>query len=178
MPDTSPYVALSRLVPPRTSAKRALLSLSRSIEARALASAPDAELWVSLQHARFHSGRTRRLHEALAAAGVTVRVYGVGVRDGRLGPPTLRCHDVSEFSPLASEWDVLLVTPDAGLGLVAQEVDPSAVGPLVQGPAVADLDRRFDWVVSEDRADVVYAAASLPGDSFVLGRDFGVPRRA
>lgn len=173
MPDASPYTSLSRHQPARTSAKRALFALSRSIEARALASAPHASLWVSLQHVRFHSGRTRRLHEELARAGVAVHVYGVGVRDGRPGPSLLVGHDISEFGVLAQEWDVLLVTRDGGLGLAARQVDPFVVG-ADQG----DMDRRFEWVLSEDRADVVYAAASLPGESFVLGRDFGVPRPA
>ncbi|WP_300540227.1 hypothetical protein [uncultured Nocardioides sp.] len=84
----------------------------------------------------------------------------------------LRGHDISEFGQLAQEWDVLLVTPDGALGLAARQVDPVPVG------AADDLERRFEWVLSEDRADVVYAAASLPGDDFVLGRDFGVPRPA
>ncbi|WP_370039706.1 DICT sensory domain-containing protein [Nocardioides sp.] len=172
MPDASPFVSLSRHQEPRTSTKRALLSLSRSIEARALASAPQAQLWVSLQHVRFHTGLTRRLHEDMARAGVEVHVYGVGVRDGRPGPVLLRGHDISEFGQLAQEWDVLLVTPDGALGLAARQVDPVPVG------AADDLERRFEWVLSEDRADVVYAAASLPGEDFVLGRDFGVPRPA
>lgn len=172
MPDASPFVSLSRHQEPRTSTKRALLSLSRSIEARALASAPQAQLWVSLQHVRFHVGRTRRLHEDMARAGVEVHVYGVGVRDGRPGPVLLRGHDISEFGLLSHEWDVLLVTPQRALGLAARQVDP------VTAEAGDDLERRFEWVLSEDRADVVYAAASLPGDDFVLGRDFGVPRPA
>lgn len=173
MPDASPYASLSRHAEPRTSAKRALLALSRTIEARALAAAPDADLWVSLQHVRFHAGRTRRLHEELARGGVRVRVYGIGVRDGRPAPPAMSFHDISEFGPLAQEWDVLLVTPDSGLGLTARQADPVPLD--AHGD---DLERRFEWVLSEDRADVAYAAASLPGGSFVLGRDFSARRPA
>ena len=176
MPDASPYASLSRHQRPRTSDKRALLALSRSIEARALAGAPHADLWVSLQHVRFHSGRTRRLHVDLAAAGVRVHVYGVRVRDGRPAPEAMSCHDISEFGPLAQEWDVLLVTPDLGLGLAARQVEPLLPGQ--EGEGADDMARRFDWVLSEDRADVAYAAASLPGESFVLGRDFGARRPA
>lgn len=168
MPDASPYASLSRHQQPRTSDKRALLALSRTIEARALAGAPHADLWVSLQHVRFHAGRTRRLHEELARVGVRVHVYGVRVRDGRPAPATMSFHDISEFGPLAQEWDVLLVTPDAGLGLTARQVVPS----LPTESAGPDLDRRFEWVLSEDRADVAYAAAALPGETFVMGRDF------
>lgn len=173
MPDASPYASLSRHQPSRTSDKRALLALSRSIEARALAGAPHADLWVSLQHVRFHTGRTRRLHEELARVGVRVHVYGVRVRDGRPAPDSMTFHDISEFGPLAQEWDVLLVTPDAGLGLTARQVVPTL--PTEDGP---DLERRFEWVLSEDRADVAYAAASLPGGTFVLGRDFAARRPA
>ena len=173
MPDASPYASLSRHAEPRTSDKRALLALSRSIEARALAGAPHADLWVSLQHVRFHAGRTRRLHEDLARAGVRVHVYGVRVRDGRPAPPTMTFHDISEFGPLAQEWDVLLVTPDAALGLTARQVDP-----LPLDAHADDLERRFEWVLSEDRADVAYAAAALPGEPFVLGRDFSARRPA
>lgn len=173
MPDASPYASLSRHAEPRTSAKRALLALSRTIEARALAAAPHADLWVSLQHVRFHAGRTRRLHEELARAGVRVHVYGLGVRDGRPAPRTMSFHDISEFGPLAQEWDVLLVMPDTAIGLTARQVEPSFVG-----DGVDDLERRFDWVLSEDRADVAYAAAALPGGDFVLGRDFGARRPA
>jgi hypothetical protein len=173
VPDASPYASLSRHQAARTSDKRALLALSRSIEARALAGAPHADLWVSLQHVRFHAGRTRRLHVELARAGVRVHVYGVRVRDGRPVPDALSCHDISEFGPLAQEWDVLLVTPELGLGLAARQVEP-----LLPGHHSDDMTRRFDWVLSEDRADVAYAAAALPGETFVLGRDFGTRRPA
>ena len=127
MPDASPYASLSRHADPRTSDKRALLALSRSIEARALTAAPHADLWVSLQHVRFHTGRTRRLHEDLARAGVRVHVYGVRVRDGRPAPSTMTFHDISEFGLLAQEWDVLLVTPDIALGLTARILPSSPV---------------------------------------------------
>ncbi|WP_367276161.1 DICT sensory domain-containing protein [uncultured Nocardioides sp.] len=100
MPDASPFASLSRHQTPRASPKRALLSLSRSIEARALASAPQAQLWVSLQHVRFHAGLTRRLHEQMARAGVEVHVYGVGIRDGR----PVRCCCAGTTSPSSGSW--------------------------------------------------------------------------
>lgn len=173
MPDASPYASLSRHQPPRTSDKRALLALGRSIEARALTAAPHADLWVSLQHVRFHAGRTWCLHDELARAGVRVHVYGVRVRDGRPAPTAMSFHDISEFSPLAQEWDVLLVTPDAGIGFAARQLVPTLPTDTSQ-----DLERRFEWVLSEDRADVAYAAAALPGGDFVLGRDFTARRSA
>ena len=120
MPDPSPFLTLSRHEPPRVSPKHALVSLSRSIEARARSAGPSARLWVCLQHVRFHTGRTRLLHRHLADSGVVVHVYGVGVRDGVPGPALLRAHDVSEFGLLAAEWNVLLLTPDRGLGLSAR----------------------------------------------------------
>lgn len=167
MPDPSPFTSLSRHVPVRTSSKRRLLALSRSIEARALADGHAAELWICIQHARFHSGLTRQIHRDLTLKGVTVHVYGVGVRDGAPHDPGLHRHDVSEFGLLAQEWNVLLVTPDEGLGLAARQVEP-----LAPRTRQVDLETRFDWVISENRADVVYAAAALPTEPFVLGHDF------
>lgn len=170
MPDPSPFLTLSRHEPPRVSPKHALVSLSRSIEARARSAGPSARLWVCLQHVRFHTGRTRLLHRHLADSGVAVHVYGVGVRDGVPGPGLLRAHDVSEFGLLAAEWNVLLLTPNRGLGLSARE--------LPETRDLPDARRRFEWVVSEDADDVRYAVASLPDDPFVVGHDFGRPRGA
>ncbi len=168
MPDPSPFTSLVRHGPTQVSTKRALVSLSRSIEARALAAGSAAQLFVCLQHVQFHQGRTRALHHRLARAGVEVHVYGVDVRDGVAAPPELSAHNVSGFGLLAQEWNVLLVTPRSGLGLWARQVDP------VPGPTapVNDLDRRFEWLVSENRANVVYAAAALSAADFVVGGDF------
>jgi len=117
MPDPSPFETLSRHGRVRRSSKRHLLALSRSIEARALVAGEVGDLFVCLQRVEFHGGTTLRLHRGLANAGVRVRVYGVDVRQGLTRVPSVGLHDISARGVLAREWNVLLLTPELGLGL-------------------------------------------------------------
>lgn len=162
MPDLSPFETLSRQGCVSRSGKRHLLALSRSIEARALVAGAAGELFVCLQRVEFHGGATLRLHRGLANQGVEVRVYGVDVREGLNRASSVHLHNISAQGVLAREWNVLLVTPEFGLGLSARQVLPR------NGVAQNLADSEFDWVVSEDRDDVLYAARSLPTENFVL----------
>lgn len=173
MPDPSPFVSLARHTQPRISTKAALLSLSRSIEARAVASGPDVEMWVCLQHHQNYGGVTRRTYEELAARGVRIHLYGTDIRIHQptpLEPPSpwqenTSFHDISEFGALVHEWNVLLVADDAALALTARQCDPA---PPANEPTSSDKQRRFEWLISENRADIIYAAASLPPEPFVI----------
>ncbi|MCX6397635.1 MAG: hypothetical protein NTV23_14210 [Propionibacteriales bacterium] len=166
MPDPSPFISVARRATVSSTTKRHLMAISRSIEARALAAGPGARLWVCLQSVRFHGGRTLQLHHELAANGVRIDVYGVDVRQ-RLAPESpFGLHDVSARGPLALEWNVLLVTPEFGLGMTARQI-----GPELPHERTTDLDTRFDWAVSENRDDVQYAASALSGEDFVLADD-------
>lgn len=167
MPDVSPFASLARGTTVRRSTKRHLLALSRSIESRALAAEPAAHLWVCLQHVDFHSGRTLALHRELASHGVGVSVYGIDVRGGSATSTPFDLHDISPHGLLALEWNLLLVTQTYGLGLAARQV---ATGEDMR----VSSETTFDWVVSEDRADVQYAAESLPTDAYVVGPASGL----
>lgn len=153
----SPFAHLSTVSPVDVSPRRALIALSRSLEARAFAGSADSTVWVCLQHARFLTPTTRGLYEALAGRGATVHLYGEEVRSVTPFGPGVHLHDLSPRSPLAMEWNILLVSDRGSAALSAQERPPSAeLG-----------DRRFAWTTSEQPAEVLYAASSLPLQDFV-----------
>jgi len=165
MPDASPFTTLSRYAVTTVSPKSALVAVSRSIEARAMTARGETHLWVCLQDRAFNVRATRTVHDELAARGVTVHVYGCDVRADEPRPAGIHSHDISPHHLLAREWTVLLVSPDMALAMAAREVPTSA-------PQAADRDRRFEWLLSSDVADVRFAAATLPTDAFTPGTDY------
>jgi DICT domain-containing protein len=63
----------------------------------------------------------------------------------------VRGADLDPDDPVAGEWDVVVVSPHFAAALVARDLGD-------QGP---DLERRFDYAVTYDRALVVDVARDL-----------------
>ena len=94
---------------------------------------------------------SRHVHTDRAALPLVV-VFGEGVPEEP--EPGIRGVSVDADDPLATEWTVLVLGPDTAAGLIARE-QPAA------HPPADDGDRRFESVITFDRARVTAAARSL-----------------
>lgn len=132
----------------RTTTKRLLLPMSHHVEQRALAGDPCVVL-SAFQNARHFTSATVRRYESLSlcrsmvgaiAAGMPARPAS-GVRGG----------SIPSDHPLAGEWTVTVVGPHDAAALIARDC----------GDTGSDFNRRFEYVVTHDRATVIAAARSL-----------------
>ena len=137
----------------RTGRKQTLTGFSRHIESQAHDATDPPILLTALQHAKHFTGRTQRAYRELAARSSMVAVFGAnmpadfgsGVRGVALDPT----------DALALEWTVLALGPHMAAALIAREhVDDVE-------ETRRDEDRRFDFVITYDRAIVTAAACNL-----------------
>ncbi|MDO9378303.1 MAG: EAL domain-containing protein [Nocardioidaceae bacterium] len=147
----TPYELVRSLPTVRTAAAPMLRSMSRYLEAQALAGDDATVVLTAFQDAGSLTGRTRRTYEAIARAVFLVGVLGQGVT--RTPLPGVRGVDVDADDPLTGEWDVVVVTPHFAAALVAVEVETSP-------PSVGD-ERLFRYVLTYDRSLVLRAARIL-----------------
>ncbi len=136
----------------RTVRKQTLHELCRHIERLALSADSTPIVLATVQHAGNFGGATREMYTQIAQRSPLVVVFGEGV-DGH-PEPGVRGVAVDADDPLASEWTVLVLGPDTAAGLIAREQP-------VDHPPVDDGDRRFESVITFDRARVTAAARSL-----------------
>lgn len=137
----------------RTGRKQTLTAFSRHIESQAHDSADPPILLTALQHAKHFTERTRHAYRELAARSSMVVVFGTnmpadfgsGVRGIALEPA----------DALALEWSVVALGPHMAAALIARERDDDAEDDR------PDEDRRFDFVITYDRAIVTAAACNL-----------------
>lgn len=131
------------------STKPLLIQMSKHLEHRALALGSTAVVLSTFQHARYFTAHTAIRYERLSASLALVAAIGeempdvpaVGVRGGRLS-----AHD-----PVRHEWDIAVVSPHLTAALVARDLGDT-------GP---ESQRRFDYVLTYDRAKVTAVAHSL-----------------
>lgn len=172
-PTMTPYRHVVRTRQPGTTEREQLLALSANVEiraAKALAEqtrsrlgrrkASTSQIWICVQHRDNITARTREVYRAFAdlARQVHIVAAGLGPEQG-LWPDNVILHDVAEDSPLAAEWNILMLSPEAGLALVSQELPP-APRPHDEGRGDG-LDRRYAWAVSEQRTEVIRAITWL-----------------
>lgn len=160
MPDATPFESLSRHAAVRRSRKADLLSVSRSIEL-SFHGEGASTIYVCLQHVDFLTEQTVRTYDHLVRHGSQVHVYGVDVRARTDLRDLFTLHDVSPRSPLAHEWNVLVLGSRVTTALAAREEAP------LPGSTGGDGDRRFAFVTTTDTHDVRFAAAALSADAFV-----------
>lgn len=161
MPDATPYESLSRHAAIRRSRKADLLAVCRSIEL-SFTGEGASTVYVCLQHVDFLTERTVRTYDRMARFGARIHVYGVDVRSRTDLRDLFTLHDLSPRSPLALEWNLLILGSRTTTALAArEEALPPGGGPHGDG------DRRFSFLTTTDPHDVRFAAAALSADSFV-----------
>jgi EAL domain-containing protein (putative c-di-GMP-specific phosphodiesterase class I) len=129
--------------------KRLLLSLSMQIEAQATSLGSAAVILSTFQEARFFTERSAARYSQLSQHAALAGALGVGLSEQPA--PGVRGVAIERADPLRGEWDVTVIAPHFAMAFVAKELDDS-------GP---DMDRRFDYVTTYDRALAVAAASAL-----------------
>ena len=133
----------------RRSRKPLLAAMSRHLERQALAGDPATVVIGCFQRAEYFTPATARRFTALASSAAMVAVFGAGMPDV---PTTgVRGHGLREDDELLQEWTIAVIGPHFAGALVARDV----------GDDTAEVDRRFDYVLTYDRQTVVDAAAVM-----------------
>ncbi|WP_170315599.1 EAL domain-containing protein [Nakamurella deserti] len=132
----------------RTATKPLLIQVSQHLERQAADLGATCVVLSTFQHARFFTPATRRRYAALGMQVGFVAAFGTDMPDD-VAPGVRGAHlDASDY--LCAEWDIVVLSPHFAAALIAREVDGEPDG-----------DRRFEFVLTYDRAAVVGAAASL-----------------
>jgi len=147
--EDSPFAVAAAHSSPRTARKLLLIELSKHLEGEALRLGRNAVVVAALQHVRFFTPRTARRYQQLADRVAFAAVLGEGVPAQPL--PGVRGGALDASDPLVGEWDIAVIGPHFGAALVARDVGDS-------GP---DAERRFEYVLTHDRATAVAVAAAL-----------------
>lgn len=133
----------------RTATKDELVELSRQVEASAQSS--DCVLIASVQHVDHVSERTRRQYEGIARRCGFVGL--VGERLSELDDVQLRgvrLAEIDRHDPLTRSWQVIALSPNGSIALVATELDDSTTD-----------DRRFSYEIITAPSEVEAAAREL-----------------
>jgi EAL domain-containing protein (putative c-di-GMP-specific phosphodiesterase class I) len=137
-------------VPLRVAGKDIVAEFSRHIEEQARHSIDRPMVLAALQRAQDFSNESRELYQDLAATSPLVVVLGRGVPADLGGG--VRGVELQSGDPLCEEWVVVTLGADTCRALVAREL---------AGPARHDSDRRFEFLITSDRALVTKAARGL-----------------
>lgn len=149
-PPLSPYEAVAGWQRPRRGSKRLLLSISRHLEAQVQAQGEAAVVLAAFQEARHFTPASAARYEALAGHAALVGALGVGL-DAEPAPG-VRGAALAPDDPLRGEWNVVVVAPHFAAAFVARDLREAAD---------ADMDRRFEFCLTYDRALAVEAARAL-----------------
>ncbi len=156
-PDTSmtPFELATMDSGARTMRKRTLIELSRHLEHLASAAeSPPIVLFTLQQHGNYR-GQTRKNFTALAKRSPLVVAFAVNaVNAAQELDSALRWVDIGADDPMALEWDIVVIGPDTAAALIARELEPP-------GSAARENDRRFETVITFDRARVAELARNL-----------------
>ena len=134
----------------RVARKDVVSALSRHIEEQARQSVDHPIVLAALQRAEDFSTRSRQIYQDLAATSPLVVVFGRDVPTDLGGG--IRGVELQAGDPLCEEWVIVTIGADTCRALVAREL---------AGPAKRDGDRRFEFLITSDRALVTKAARSL-----------------
>ncbi len=151
----TPFDLVATLAPVVSRTKRELLAESRRLEAFALRQ-QSATVLVTFQYKEHLSERSRDSYAAIAQAGARVFAFARGlIPDYRPDSWGLRTVSLLSHDPLVSEWDIVVLGPNVARAFVARDLEPGAP---VEG---FDLERRFSWASTVDRALVEQSAEAL-----------------
>jgi EAL domain-containing protein (putative c-di-GMP-specific phosphodiesterase class I) len=131
------------------STKSLLLPMSRHLEEQALSGGGSHVILGCFQEAAHFTPFTKERYTELAAATALTAALGVHFPD--VPAPGVRGVRFKAADALRNEWDVIVVGPHFAAALVALDC----------GDSGDDRQRRFDYVITHDRALVLAAARSL-----------------
>ncbi|MHA0286098.1 sensor domain-containing phosphodiesterase [Mycobacterium sp. C3-094] len=153
LPDDASTFALVRdRLQPRTVRFATLHELSRHIERLAISAESPPMVLATVQDQSKLSTTTMRTYVELAHRAPLVAMFGANVPSD-LGNSIRGVHLAAD-DPLMYEWTVLILGPDIAAGLIAREVSPAGT---------PQAERRFDMVITFDRALVTLGARCLLG---------------
>jgi EAL domain-containing protein (putative c-di-GMP-specific phosphodiesterase class I) len=146
----SAHAAEDDRAPLRVARKHVVTAFARHIEEQARHSIDHPIVLAALQRAQDISNASRELYRDLAATSPLVAVLGRDVPADLGGG--VRGVGLQPEDPLCQEWVVVTLGADTCRALVAREL---------RNPAQHDADRRFEFLITSDRALVTRAARSL-----------------
>lgn len=141
-------IATSELVCNRAT-KEHLLPMSLHLELLALAGDESPVLLASFQHAQYFTPATARRYAKLATRNVFTVALGEGLSD--TGVVGVRSVNLRPDDPLVGEWNVIVVGAHFAGALLARDC----------GDDGAEQSRRFDYVITHDRAIVLRTARAI-----------------
>lgn len=145
----SPYDIVSRHRVPRRADKRLLLPLSESLEVAARGLDLPPVLFGCFQDARQFSAHTAMRYTHLAQR--LPMVVAMGRHMPAAPAPGVRGANLAADDELIGEWTVIVLGAHYAAALAARDL----------GDVCRQRDRRFDYVVTHDRALVIAAAQTL-----------------
>lgn len=149
--DRTPFEILQASKPVRRGRLKTLLAISRQLEKEALALNEPPVVIASFQEERFFTLQTKRLYSELAERASFVAALGVGM--SREPVPGVRGASLLSDDPLRGEWVVLVVGSHFSAVFAGRDL----------GDDVANVERRFDLVLTYERDVVLQVAQSLLG---------------
>jgi len=152
--DKTPFEIVSEERVPTPIEKRYLVPLSRYLEDKVDSSGPAAVLFLGFElGAQLGPEARERLHHLIERAEFTV-VSGPSTAE--LVKPGLRARfgAIDPANPASREWTTVLLGPHYAAALVARSLDDETSGPY----------RRFEYVLTHDRAVVLRVASSMMRD--------------
>ncbi|NYI68223.1 EAL domain-containing protein [Spelaeicoccus albus] len=148
-PQLSPYTLAVASVVPKRAKKEFLVEISKSLEARALASGPATIFVAAVESKDNLTPATLERFRALTDNASMVVMLASGLNESPI--PGARSAPLDTSDPVRNEWTIVVLGPDWSTLLTAQDL----------GDGGADLERRFDFVLTHDRTLAVDAARSL-----------------
>lgn len=135
----------------RVARKEMLFALSRHLEEQARTASDTPMVLSAFGHGGHYGQLTRAHYGALAQACPLVAVFGRDMPARQTS--AVRVVELEPSDALCSQWVVLTLGPNAAAALIARECDGNA--------GVDDGDRRYEFVVTHDRAAITSAAITL-----------------
>ncbi|TRW80445.1 EAL domain-containing protein [Mycolicibacterium sp. 018/SC-01/001] len=148
--DASTFALVRDRLRPRTVRFDTLHELSRHIERLATSAESPPMVLATVQDQSKLSASTMRTYTEIAHRAPLVAMFGAHVPCD-LGHGIRGVHLATD-DPLMHEWTILVLGPEIAAGLIAREVSP---------PGTPQAERRFDMVITFDRALVTLGARCL-----------------
>lgn len=147
--EATPYEVVSAERETRIGDKRLLLALSLELEAHAEGNGASTVLLATFQRSEFFTPRVAGRYTPLAHALPLVGALAAGPNPQL--SPGVRWRDLPHGDPLIGEWDVSVIAPHFAAAFVARDL----------GDECADMDRRFEFVITYERGLAIRAARSM-----------------
>jgi DICT domain-containing protein len=147
----SPFTLIEGHHRVRTARKETVIAFSRHIEDQAIRATDPPIVLTALQRAEFLTPGTLQRYVELASRAPMVAIFGLQVPPGL--DAGVRGVPLATDDPLCAEWTVVALGPQTAAALIAREADNAA--------GIDDTERRFDFVITFDRALVTAAAQNL-----------------